>query len=745
MVRCLTTVLCLVILPWGALSGESTPPIIPKPLALKVHGGRFRFNQETSIVIAAGGEADLKPVAEELAGRLRHSTGLPIPLLTGEEKGRKNAVTLGLEKDGPGPEGYELVVEKERVAIIGGGAAGVFYGMQTLFQLLPAEPQAGGECSVQCLEVKDRPRFTWRGMHLDVGRHFFPKEFIKKYIDLMAAYKLNTFHWHLTEDQGWRIEIKHYPLLTTIGSRRKETMDDHTPHGGFYTQEDIREVVRYAQSRFITVVPEIEMPGHSLAALAAYPELSCSGGPFTVGTEWGVFNDVYCAGSEKTFEFLENVLSEVTALFPGPYVHIGGDECPKLRWKNCKRCQDRIQNEHLKDEDELQSYFIRRVEKILNARGKRLLGWDEILEGGLAPNATVMSWRGTEGGVQAAKLGHDVVMTPTSRCYFDYYQGMFGEPQAIGGFLPIDSVYGYEPCAEELSGDEAKHILGAQGNMWTEYMPDTRQVEYMLLPRMLALSEVVWSQKGVRDWKDFTGRLDRHYCRLAAWDVNFRVPPPLGSSGRVVMFRDTSIVLKSSIAGSEIRYTLDGQDPTKESPLFRSSVKVTGGTTLSARTLLPCGRMSPPVAASFFLVDPKVNGLRYTYYEGEWDSLPEMRTLQPLKKGRAYDISLSGVPHRADHFAVQFEGQLKIEREGEYTFWTNPDDGSRLLVDGTPVVENDGPHAPREAQGKLTLSAGMHTLSVLYLQITGGSSLDVLVEGPQLPKQVIPPDLLYFR
>jgi hexosaminidase len=362
-------------------------------------------------------------------------------------------------------------------------------------------------------------------MHLDVGRHFFPVEFIKKYIDLLASYKLNTFHWHLTEDQGWRIEIKKYPRLTEIGSKRKDTTGDGTPYGGFYTQEQIREVVKYANERFVAIVPEIEMPGHSLAALTAYPELSCTGGPFEVGTKWGVFEDVYCAGNEKTFNFLKDVLNEVIALFPGKYIHIGGDECPKNRWKVCAKCQRRMKVNNLKSEEELQSYFIRKIDRFLASKGRKLVGWDEILEGGLSKGAAVMSWRGTEGGIAAAKSGHDVVMTPTSHCYFDYYQGIpEKEPKAIGGFIPIDTVYLFEPVPPSLPVKQAKYILGAQGNVWTEYIADEKHAEYMVLPRLLAMSEVVWSDKNSRNFEDFKVRLEGHFPRLSTRGYNFRKP-----------------------------------------------------------------------------------------------------------------------------------------------------------------------------------------------------------------------------
>ena len=431
------------------------------------------------------------------------------------------------------PEGYNhIVVNTDGVDIFSTSASGLFYGAQSLLQLIQNDQVA---LKVPVLTITDFPRFSWRGLHLDVSRHFFPVEFIKRYIDLMAQYKFNTFHWHLTEDQGWRIEIKKYPKLQEIAAFRKETLIGHysdQPHkfdgqryGGYYTQEEIKDVVAYAAQRHVTIVPEIEMPGHSLAALSAYPDLGCTGGPYEAATVWGVFDDVYCAGKESTFAFLENVLDEVLELFPGEYIHVGGDECPKTRWKDCAHCQKRMKTEGLADEHELQSYFIQRIEKYLNAKGRKLIGWDEKLEGGLAPNAAVMSWRGEEGGIAAAKAGHNVVMTPGFALYFDHYQGdPKNEPVAFGGNTPLKKVYEYEPIPAALSQEELSYILGAQANVWTEYIKTPEQVEYMVYPRALALAEVVWSQRENRNWANFVMRLPHQLKLLDQQKVNYRKP-----------------------------------------------------------------------------------------------------------------------------------------------------------------------------------------------------------------------------
>ncbi len=422
-------------------------------------------------------------------------------------------------------EGYKLSVSEKGIVIQAATEAGLFYGVQTFTQLVPLTGT-----KVPFVEINDYPRFAYRGLHLDVCRHMFSVEFIKKYIDLMAKHKFNRFHWHLTDDQGWRIEIKKYPKLQEIGAYRKGTVIGHAGHsntydtiryGGYYTQQEIRQVVAYAKLRYVTIIPEIEMPGHAEAAIAAYPELGCRGDQIQTERTFGVFDPIFCAGQETTFTFLEDVLTEVAELFPGTYIHIGGDEAPKTRWKECPHCQKRIKDNGLKDEHELQSYFISRIEKFVNSKGKQIIGWDEILEGGLAPNATVMSWRGEEGGIAAAKEKHNVIMTPGNWCYFDHYQDTsITEPPAIGGLTPVREVYTFEPLPAKLTDQETKFILGAQANVWTEYILTPQHVEYMVYPRACALAEVVWSPKEKRDYLDFLQRMDVHLKRLKNWNVN---------------------------------------------------------------------------------------------------------------------------------------------------------------------------------------------------------------------------------
>jgi len=513
----------ILILPSCQKQQHPDVPIIPQPQNMKMGNSEFKLYKNT--IIAYDKSKILKQQAEYLADLIFKTIGLKVKTKPHNEAQGTSIIALQMiqESDKFGPEGYKLNIAEGKIAISSDSPQGTFYGIQSLYQILLSCKLSIDHddmlIMVPAVEIFDNPQFQYRGMHLDVCRHMFPVEFIKKYIDILAYYKFNTFHWHLTEDQGWRIEIKKYPKLTEVGSQRKETLVDHyrdkphkfdgKPYGGYYTQEEVREIVAYAADRQITVIPEIEMPGHSLAALASYPELGCTGGPYEVATKWGVFKDIYCT-KEETFDFLENVLLEVMQLFPSEYIHIGGDEAPKARWEECEICQNTIKREGLTDEHELQSYFIQRMEKFLNSHGRKIIGWDEILEGGLAPNATVMSWRGIDGGIAAAELGHDAIMTPGSHCYFDHYQGnRETEPLAIGGHTTLEKVYSYKPVPDSLSDKDAVHILGAQGNVWTEYMKTPEYVEYMILPRMAALSEVLWT--GDSNWETFKKRIGDHF------------------------------------------------------------------------------------------------------------------------------------------------------------------------------------------------------------------------------------------
>ena len=499
---------------------QSNINIVPRPVKLVASKGSLDLSKRAAAIDLSGADVSLAMFLDEFfkskdveAGRDPKTKGYPVRLTIAKV-------------DSLGAEGYTLSVSKKGISIQANTETGLFYGIQTLIQLTPLKGT-----KLPYVEITDYPRFAYRGLHLDVSRHMFPVEFVKKYIDLMAKHKFNRFHWHLTDDQGWRIEIKNYPQLQSTAAYRNGTLIGHAGenperfdnkrYGGYYTQEEVKEVIEYAAARYVTIIPEIEMPGHALAALSAYPQLGCTGGPYEASMKWGVFDPVFCAGKEETFVFLEGVLDEVIGLFPGKYIHIGGDECPKTSWKACPNCQQRIKTQGLKDEHELQSYFINRIEKYVNSKGKQIIGWDEILEGGLAPNATVMSWRGEEGGIAAAKQKHTVIMTPGNWCYFDHYQDTSKtEPLSIGGLTPVREVYTYEPLPAQLTGDESKYILGAQANLWTEYIATPEHAEYMVYPRACALAEVVWSPKEGKDYINFLQRMETHLQRLKNWNVN---------------------------------------------------------------------------------------------------------------------------------------------------------------------------------------------------------------------------------
>ena len=589
--------------------------IVPYPNHLETGRGTYRVTDRPVTCDSRTDERTQRAVVG-FAARLATVTGGTNPVTVADEV-PASGIRFVTDESLPA-EGYELNVDGEGIEVRASQFPGFLYALQSLEQLLPAavygtEPAPDAAWEVPCVKIADAPRFADRGMHLDVARHFVSVDEVKRYIDVMAIHKLNTLHWHLTDDQGWRIEIKRYPELTAVGSIRKATVVrkewgtyDGTPYGGFYTQDEIRDVVKYAADRGVTVIPEIDLPGHMLAALTAYPELGCTGGPYEVWGRWGVADDVLCPGREKTFEFLEGVLTEVMELFPSEYIHIGGDECPKVRWEKCPRCQAKIRQLGLKDDGEhtaehyLQSYVTDRIGKFLAQHGRRIIGWDEILEGRAPSDAVVMSWRGSEGGIAAAKLGHDVIMTPNSHFYFDYYQSLDtdAEPFGIGGYIPMEQVYSYDPAFPELTPEQQKHILGVQANLWTEYVLSDEHLEYMLLPRLAALSEVQWCLPETKDWNRFIGsfRMDEIYSQMGyefakhifGVTASYAVDP---EKGGVVMTLTTQ-------GGAPIRYTLDGSDPTASSPLYKAPVTIGESCTFKAAALRE-GMQTPVYARKF--------------------------------------------------------------------------------------------------------------------------------------------------
>lgn len=598
--------------------------IIPEPVQLQLKEGYFTIDGNTSIRLE-NSRRELKPAAAFFTNYIQHISGYE----PSRKRRKSNAIHLSIENiAGIGDEGYQLSVSPSAITIKANTKAGIVYGMQSLFQTLP-QIRTNAALQVPGMEITDYPRFKWRGMHLDVSRHFFSPDMVKEYINLLASYKMNRFHWHLVDDQGWRIEIKKYPKLTEVGAWRVDQTDkvwserpqakpgEAATYGGYYTQEQIKDIVKYAAERNVTIVPEIEMPGHVASAIAAYPYLSCEQKPQLplTGGNYTNISSTYCPGNEQVYTFLENVLDEVIALFPSEYIHIGGDEVDKTSWENCDSCQALMKAKGLKNVDELQSYFIKRIEKYIVSKGRNMIGWDEILEGGLAPEATVMSWRGESGGIAAAKMNHNVIMTPGNPVYFDQYQaGPEGELLAIGGFNTLKRVYDYEPVPEELTPAEARYVLGAQANVWTEYITTVAYLEYMVLPRMLALAEVVWTPKEKKNWIDFNQRLPYHFKAFGQKGLNYSLGnftvdiKPVSQNGNL------SVALSTEAVNGDIYYTLDGAAPTTQSIKYESPVRIDSTVTLKAVTVVNGKVMGVKPAEQSFVMHKAIGrNVVYTY------------------------------------------------------------------------------------------------------------------------------------
>ncbi|QZE12793.1 family 20 glycosylhydrolase [Halosquirtibacter laminarini] len=723
--------------------------IVPYPANLTPEQGQFHLDSDSKI--SYKGSEDASFVASEFSRFITKATGFELQVAKDAGK-TDNAIRFVEDATLTGKKGsYQMSITSDEIIISSNTAVGLYYGFQSLRQLLPVQIEssmvvANMDWTVPCVQIQDEPMLKYRGLMLDVGRHFFPVSFIKKYIDLLAYHKMNIFHWHLTEDQGWRIEIKKYPELEKKAAFRKGTIVGHLGHGkktddkkygGFYTQEEAKEVVAYAAKRFVTVIPEIELPGHSQAALTAYPHLGCTGGPYEVSTRWGVMNEVYCAGNEKTFEFLEDVLTEVMAIFPSKYIHIGGDECPKERWKECPKCQKRMKQEHCKDEHELQSYFIHRIEKFLNKNGRQIIGWDEILEGGLAPNATVMSWRGEKGGIQAAKEGHDVVMTPGSHCYLDHYQNNPSEePLAIGGFLPLNKVYSYNPFPSSLTASEKKHIIGVQGNVWTEYMPNSKHVEYMVYPRACALSEVAWLDPSKKSFERFKKIMVDHKKRLKLLDVNLfdKILAPKASISKVRFVTEGKLSFENTSIDGTLYYTLDGSEPTKQSLKYEGPITLTKAGVVKCCNIISEDQKSAVVSVPVEVIDY----INPTATKGAKKGLEvyliqkKVSSCKALKKtdGKRYTSDKVEIIKQApeDHFGMIFTGVITVPEDNVYFFGIGSDDGSILSLDNKVFIDNDGGHGMQWKKDVIALKAGSYPISVRYFEGSGGNNLGLKVK-----------------
>jgi hexosaminidase len=705
--------------------------IVPKPVSVQLTGSTFKISRKT-VVLAR--PSDVK-IAKFLNDYLQKNSGFTLRVVSSNRRGSDHIDLINEPIDFSHKSGgYGLIVDSHHIYVSASDDEGRFNAIQSLIQLISFE---NGDITLPTLQIEDYPRFPYRGMHLDVTRHFMPVEFVKKYIDLMSQYKFNYFHWHLTDDQGWRIEIKKYPKLTEIGSKRPETVvgrnlqpyiGDKTPHEGFYTQDQIRDVVAYAKARYITVIPEIEMPGHSSAALAAYPELGCKQDyQYKVQTTWGIFKEVYCP-TEKTFQFLEDVVSEVIDLFPdSPYIHVGGDEVLKDMWKDSPEVQELMKRENLKDVNEVQSYFIRRMEKFINSKGKRVIGWDEILEGGLAPNATVMSWRGIKGGIEAAKAHHDVIMTPSDFAYFDYGQGDPAyEPINIGNYTTLEKVYSFDPVPKELSPEDAKYIIGGQANVWTEYIATPEKVEYMVFPRMLALAEDLWTQPENKNFADFERRLSAQFARMDKENVNYRIPEPDGLHNMALGSNlSTTVELKPAIDGAKIYYTTDGSAPDERSTLYEKPIQLTlkqnERVDLKTIEILPNGRKSYVYAATILGRDylspteltEKRPGVTYAF------SMPSVNnSAEPLLvSGETRATGFQQFTRFGDlkqPFTVSFDGFINIPADGVYEFQTDAIWDARVTIDGEKLIGSTGTKDRAVTSAVVPLKAGYHRISLGY-------------------------------
>lgn len=716
--------------------------IIPTPQSLVQHDGFFRLGSNTAIAAAS---PEAKTVAEFFAAKMRTATGLNIQVA---EKGNIQ-LSVDPSLDVANDEGYTLDVTKDGAVVVAKTAQGLFYGMQSFLQLLPAEIESPSKVNgiawqAPAVSIKDAPRFGYRGIMLDPCRHFMPVENVKKYLDVLSLFKMNRMHWHLTDDQGWRIEIKKYPKLTEIASKRID--GEGTEHSGYYTQEEIKEIVKYAADRFITVVPELELPGHEMAAIAAYPNLSCKGEQGTPRVIWGVEDIVMCPGKEDMFTFLQDVIDEMVPLFPSEYFHIGGDECPKISWKNCPLCQKRIKEEGLKAdskhsaEERLQSYVIQRMEKYLATKGKKIIGWDEILEGGLAPSATVMSWRGEDGGIAAALMDHTVIMTPGGNgMYLDTYQGDSKiEPVTIGGYTLLEKTYSYDPIPDTLVAmGKSNYILGVQGNTWSEYMYDEAKRDYMVFPRILAVAEIGWTNLDRKDYKDFERRIENAYVRLDGHAINYHIPQPEQPNGscNFVAFTDKASLEFKTTRPIKMVYTLDGSEPTPASTAYTAPIEITETTTLKIASVLPSGKMSPirtiqvekQSLAPAKEVAKTTPGLNMEVTDGMYLNVKELEAAQKeTKKSVIKDLkeicsvvktseSMRGV----NQYAAVATGYVNIPEDGVYFISS---DLEEVWIDGKLLVNNGG-EVKRFSRhdSSVALAKGLHEIKAVFLgHIIGG-------------------------
>ncbi len=750
----------------NAQNSSGNTSIIPAPNFYKVSGDSIRLNGQIKISFENNkySPRELK-TAQIFESAINKNTSSK----------KSNIQVLFVTKNPSSStkkEAYKITITSKKITVTG-SEEGLFYAVQSLVQLLPNKIK-NQEIKLPCVTLEDEPRYSYRGLHLDVCRHFFSVDVIKDFIAQMSYYKLNNFHWHLTDDQGWRIEIKKYPKLTEIGSKRAQTLVgnkferspyffDGNPYGGFYTQEQIKEVVKFAEDHYVNIIPEIEMPGHATAAVTAYPNLSCfPDRNYKVVESWGVFEDIFCAGKEETFTFLEDVLTEVMALFPSKYIHIGGDECPKARWKECPNCQKRIKDLGLKNEHELQSYLTTRIEKFLNANGRQILGWDEMLEGGLAPNAAVMSWRGESGGISAAKQKHFVIMNPEQVLYLDYNQGYSPqEPLTIGRLTTVEKIYNYNPTpVDSLTVDEQKYIMGAQSNLWSEYLTSPAKLNYMLYPRLFALAEITWTEPQNKNYNHFIlHQIPHHLEKLESQKRLYKVPTPFGSEETALIASKYTLDLKPTIKNGKIFYTIDGYNPDETAELYSKPVIVNipkgEFRIIKVVQISESGRRSSinkiivrnPDSKPALTTQPKKNGLKYEYFTGNFQQVQDLEFSKPVNSG-ILEGKISSEKWKTKierYIGLKFDGYIFIPETGNYTFSTLSDDGSKLFIDNELVVNNDGIHWLNEAYGAVKLEKGFHKFNISYFDQVGGTVLNCFMQQEGKVKQEISASQLFYE
>jgi N-acetyl-beta-hexosaminidase len=744
MKRIVASLVCLL-----SASAMIQAQIIPAPASLKRAAGEFVYDASTAITT----DQPKHKAVQFLSSYLKRSLG---------KTAGKTVIELSSKgADNLPPEGYALTITPKKVTIVGRDA-GLFYGIQSFLQLLPADKK--NTFKLPCLEIKDQPRFGYRGMMLDVSRHFFTVAEVKEFIDLMAAYKLNRFHWHLVDNEGWRIEIKKYPKLTQVGGFRQNhyilgnrDWPDNTSYGGFYTQEQIREVVQYAADRFITVVPEIELPAHSAAALRAYPEYKCEMAANT--KDANAYNIIFCP-TEAAFQFFEDVFTEVFPLFPGEYIHIGGDEANKQPWKESAFCQDLIKKLNLKDENGLQSYFISRMEKFLNSKGKSIIGWDEILEGGLAPNATVMSWRGEEGGIAAAKQKHNVIMTPaTNGLYFDYAQSTSDmEPMTFGSVInrnsPLEQTYSYDPVPSSLSKEEQQYIIGVQANLWTEAIGTRNKLQYMIIPRVFAIAELGWTMPANKNYSNLVNNhMPVHLDKLETKGYHFRVPTALGAVDTTLFGSEFTFDLKPSVEGATIYYTLNGRIPTDLDLIYKDplqlmvppnekrelqTIVITAGGRRSVATRTVLMNREPNAAVNYSTNRP---GLQYKIYKQFFTTAEQVLIANATDSGTVNDFNLR---RERKPMGIVYEGFLRVDTAGVYHFSLAGQSGSLLFIDDEKLVDNDRAATRFEKKGALPLAAGFHKIKLVYYDARGNGYVQVKMGRAGAPETDIPANKLYY-